>query len=299
MTDSESPPSGIKSAPGPWLNLPVTTYMFSFWSSPPLLDHAYAPLEAASSCADPKESGAFRGGVSLIEIVRYHDTPVGPYDELAIVPGSFDVTVLESKGKKMKQMPRHNDTCWNGRHNWNIPKHLAKFSYSTDPKTSTLSVKVSAPDADAKPFFSVDLSMVRYLPSFPFSTNIAKYFGVEMCMAQPPLPSGVKSPKLLRSDEDPTPLCGTSEWRFAIPEVWGKASLCWVNQTVPSKQTPNSAGQTSDGAEANETDRLLPQTDSENSGVGWPSYRPWPVGLWIEEGKINFQDAHVDGLKAK
>ena len=88
-------------APPPWLNLPVSTYMFYSYTKPPLLDHAYAPLEA-STWADPKQSGEFRGGIALLMIVRYRDTPVGPYDELLIVPGQFDVP--GSKGKNGKPL---------------------------------------------------------------------------------------------------------------------------------------------------------------------------------------------------
>ena len=48
------------------------------YTSGPLPDNVYAPLEAASSSfADPKLAGKFRGGVGNIQIVRYSDTPAG------------------------------------------------------------------------------------------------------------------------------------------------------------------------------------------------------------------------------
>jgi hypothetical protein len=109
------PPPSIKVAPSPWLNLPVSVYMLPFLSSPPLLDHAYAPLETASSFASAEASGQFKGGLGMIQIVRYHDTPVGPYDELLVIPGYFEVPGTK---KNMLRITRiyvnQNDTCWNG-----------------------------------------------------------------------------------------------------------------------------------------------------------------------------------------
>lgn len=66
----------------------------------------------------------------MVQLVRYTETPVGPYDELVIMPGDFEVPVLsggggggEGKGgkKKVKKNTRitgiwvsQKDTCWNG-----------------------------------------------------------------------------------------------------------------------------------------------------------------------------------------
>ena len=181
-------------------------------------------------------------------------------------------------------------TTWNGRQNWNIPKHLANFSFATDPRTSNLTIKVSPPSPNSKPFFHMELSKVKYVPSFPFSTSIATYSGVEMRMAQPPLPSAAGNLGLLAKGEDVESLCGTKEWRFAMPEVWGKASACWAKQVLPSKSASTSAN----GAEAGEQDALLGGARGEDAG--WPAYQPWSVGLWIEDGKINFKDVHVYGV---
>ena len=64
-----------------------------------------------------------------MQIVRYSETPVGPYDELVIMPGEFEVPVLSGSGdgegvgrkKKVKKNTRitgiwvsQKDTCWNG-----------------------------------------------------------------------------------------------------------------------------------------------------------------------------------------
>jgi hypothetical protein len=111
----------IKKVESPWLNLPVSTYILPFISSPPLLDHAYAPLEAASSFASAEASGEFCGGLGIIQIVRYHDSPVGPYDELLVVPGYFRVPGTKAWTGSEKSIGRvtriyvsQKNTCWNG-----------------------------------------------------------------------------------------------------------------------------------------------------------------------------------------
>ena len=51
-----------------------------FYGGDTLPDDVYAPLEAQSvSFSDPAKGGRFRGGLGMIQIVRYSDTPVGRY----------------------------------------------------------------------------------------------------------------------------------------------------------------------------------------------------------------------------
>lgn len=84
---------------------------------------AYSPLEAKSPFADPAASGEHLGGLSQIQIIRYTDSPVGPYDELIVCPGFFayekDNDKGESKRMKNARVTRvyvsQKSTCWNGR----------------------------------------------------------------------------------------------------------------------------------------------------------------------------------------
>lgn len=55
---------------------------------------AFPPLERKFANAT---EGDFIGLLGTIQIIRYTDTPVGPYDELLIVPGYFG---YEQDGKK-------------------------------------------------------------------------------------------------------------------------------------------------------------------------------------------------------
>lgn len=131
---SPSPPSllpssdTIPSAPPPWTTK-STTYILPFYHSPskPLPSKAYSPLSASHApfSAEP-ECGVFKGGLSLLQLLRYTETPVGPYDELAIMPGYFEYDKGKGKGEEKKEKKKgrnmritaiwvsQRETCWNG-----------------------------------------------------------------------------------------------------------------------------------------------------------------------------------------
>lgn len=83
----------------------------------------YSPLEMNSSFAH----GKFLGGLGSVQIIRYTKSPVGPYDELLLVPGTFGYEVTKSgKNGSAKIEEKKNlrvtqiyvsqkHTCWNGR----------------------------------------------------------------------------------------------------------------------------------------------------------------------------------------
>lgn len=58
----------------------------------------------------------------MIQIIRYTESPVGPYDELILSPGFHEYTV-EENGKRIKKKNARitriyvsqKYTCWNGR----------------------------------------------------------------------------------------------------------------------------------------------------------------------------------------
>jgi len=84
-------------------------------------------------------------------------------------------------------------------------------------------------------------------------------------------------------------LCGTSEWKVAMPEIWGKTKACWVDvdfepSTAPSEETPLISEAAGDVRQ------------NEGGKKWWPKYRPWKVGVFIEEGKMNFKDDEVEGI---
>lgn len=63
-------PPGIKAAPSPWLNLPVSIWILPFYSKVPLLGGVYATLEAESGFGDERVCGRFMGGLGTVQVVR-------------------------------------------------------------------------------------------------------------------------------------------------------------------------------------------------------------------------------------
>lgn len=95
---NESPDPYV-SVPAPW-SLKGTIY--SFFLLPGLgvpLDlvlpnKTYPPLERQYPFAI---EGNYTGTIGIIQVVRYTETPVGPYDEMFVIPGFYD---YDREGKK-------------------------------------------------------------------------------------------------------------------------------------------------------------------------------------------------------
>jgi hypothetical protein len=98
--------------------------MIPFWmpaataADPAFTSMAYAPLERGAPFGGAKW-GMPSGGISMLQLIRYSETPAGAYDELVVVPGSFE---YPAPGGERKHAPRisriyvsQRNTCWNGR----------------------------------------------------------------------------------------------------------------------------------------------------------------------------------------
>ncbi|ORY60285.1 uncharacterized protein BCR38DRAFT_349990 [Pseudomassariella vexata] len=256
----------------PW-KLKATVYMVSFYNSNPgdLPSIAYSPLESTSPFASTVY-GRHNGGLGQFQIIRYTESPVGPYDELIICPGSFDYPVSENGTTVTKKAARitriyvsQKYTCWNGRKNWNIPKHLAQFEFRDLPDGST-NVKVYPHDTTGDPteanpnhtpFFQATIKSVPWLPSFPFSLGWLPYIGVDVSIVQPPLPEGTGSHK---------ELVGTNQWCKIVPNQSGKTSLAWI-----------------DLSQRDDDGKLHGQHESF-----WPGLGRWQLGIKMENTDIVF-----------
>jgi hypothetical protein len=114
-------PAPIIVAPPPW-TLKATIYIFVFYISPSsaqsLPSFTFSPLEAASTFA----AGEAKGGIGMVQVIRNSESPVGPYDELLLVPGEFEYEVQQGGQMVKKKNLRvtriwvsQKQTCWNGR----------------------------------------------------------------------------------------------------------------------------------------------------------------------------------------
>ncbi|MCJ1417483.1 hypothetical protein MMC32_003827 [Xylographa parallela] len=287
-------------APPPW-TLKATVYMFAFHvpSKQQLPAFAYSPLESQSAFSS---SSKFCGGLASVQVIRYTESPVGPYDEMLLVPGNFEYEINEGgkvARKRNLQVSRiyvsQKLTCYNGRLNWNIPKHLARFSF-TSPSPGTTKVEVFPNDttgdsiestASMRPFFTGIYSPVSYIPRFPFSTRIAGYLGIDFHLVQPPLPEG---------NAKDGELPGTTKWCKILPlQYSSKTSMIWVDlkQTVTSakgisakSQPENIAGATGDAVAmgpGRQADGIY--SEFEN---WWPGLGRWQMGLKLENAIVEF-----------
>ena len=231
----------FKLEPAPW-TCKCTAYVCTFWRSPSqaLPDEVYDDLEAQSPAFRPADE-AYLGGLCLVQIIRYTSTPVGPYDELAILPGFF-----QRKGKKEKHARisriyvSQKDTCYNGRKNWNIPKHMARFEFTNlgesaeqqrllsgrgtvQPGGLRVDVFGAEPGAE-KAFFSATLRPVWFpIPYISFSSTWLKTIGINPPLLQPPLPQG-----------DTAEECDTQNWKKSVAKLSSrKCSAMWCEMTFP------------------------------------------------------------------
>ena len=116
-------------APPPWkLRATIYTFMMYISSKDAKILRAdgsflYSPLEAGSEFAQ----GKLIGGLGMVQLIRYSESPVGPYDEFLMTPGAFEYNLeVEGKNGKTEIVEKKNtrvtriyvsqkDTCWNGR----------------------------------------------------------------------------------------------------------------------------------------------------------------------------------------
>lgn len=109
-------------APAPWELKASVAYVIPMIGLTPNVPHkAFAPLERNSSYAT---SGQLLAGTGLIMIVRYKDSPVGPYDEFIVIPGLYNNPKdgLIPRFRISRIYVSHKYTTWNGRNSELLPK---------------------------------------------------------------------------------------------------------------------------------------------------------------------------------
>lgn len=174
-------------------------------------------------------------------------------------------------------------TAYNGRLNWNIPKHLARFSFSgqTTPECASspapLIVQVFPPGTcegdNVPPFFACTLTPWTWVPAVPVNTRCLP----SVVFVQPPLPEASAhqeaveivsmDPELdqydLDTQNEAAISVGTDGWcSFDVTAEVSRARGCWVE--YPMKDKSKNVG------------------DKENTW--FPSgLQPWRVGGWFEE----------------
>jgi hypothetical protein len=184
-------------------------------------------------------------------------------------------------------------TVYNGRLNWNIAKHLARFEFSHPPTPSggtppaELSFKVfpaGTKDGDgALPFFSCTLTPFTMFPPVPVSTS---WMPLDMTQVLPPVPAAVGHEEAVAAenegkidpyDLDPKKeaslLVGTDYWVAFPINAQSKARGCWVKVHELGK-------------DPNEDIRAV-----EEASKYWPQgVQPWSIGAWMAESVMQIDE---------
>ncbi|KAF2853613.1 hypothetical protein T440DRAFT_487492 [Plenodomus tracheiphilus IPT5] len=276
----------------PWMGLKAESYLL-FVKLSTLPKGVYDRFEEAWG---GEEMGKFEGGLGVVMIVRYSWTPVGAYDELLLIPGNFSVPQSSNTPPKIPRSAlriariyvSQRTTVYNGRLNWNIPKHLARFSFSAPPTLAgqsppaSLRVQVFPPsskDGDGvAPFFECTLKPWKWVPALPVNT---KWVPLSLMQVQPPIPEPVGRLEAvnreiegkfdaydIETDEEALRL-GTDRWTAYKTDVRApRARGCWVSM--------GKAGGQDSGENENANEKYWPQ-----------GLQPWAIGSWCEEGVID------------
>ncbi|KAL8711245.1 MAG: hypothetical protein Q9220_004390 [cf. Caloplaca sp. 1 TL-2023] len=205
------------------------------------------------------------GGMVMIQLLRYSSTPVGPYDEMLVAPGNFDVPGGHGSHTRITRIyVSQRDTTFNGRKNWNIPKHIARFKCTGNFSAPPFTIQLFPEDpANETPFFTASLKPLGFwTPSFPFSSKFLKRIGVPSSMVQPPLPSGEVESKDV--------VCGTDRWCKSEPVIYSpKAKLIWMDLKQPE------------------------QEGKKGSEHWWPGIKRWHVGVWLQNAQLDLGESEV------
>jgi hypothetical protein len=131
LSSKPSPPPGVSPVPAPW-QLRAKLYLFTKLLSPenredPVLQGLppgfYNPSETVNPSALAPVNGApqWKGGLSYVVLVRYEDSPVGPYDELiAVSDGWVNPFEKRTSGRITNIYVSTLQSVWNGRNNWSM-----------------------------------------------------------------------------------------------------------------------------------------------------------------------------------
>ncbi|PPJ56347.1 hypothetical protein CBER1_00723 [Cercospora berteroae] len=271
-----------------------------FANSDSLPKKAFPPLERQYPEAI---AGEYTGRLGMLQVLRYTETPVGPYDELLIIPGFFG---FEENGKRqeMTRVSRiyvsQKYTAWNGRKNWNIPKHLARFDWTySDDGSATVKVYPFDTTGDPtesspseKPFFQMTFSPLlpqnllsntltsllpglglnkglNLNPTIPFTTDLYALLGINATLYQPPVPASNDSFGAITD--------GGPNWKAVVP---GQHSTNSTLGLVNLDQTGGDGEATGVNAVG---DEFFPNF--------WPGLPKQNVGIRLRDATITFSEA--------
>ena len=116
------------------------------------------------SCFIPEEWKILKwSGIGYVMLVDYKDSPVGPYNELLIIPGKADLA--EKKLRTISKIYVDSaESMFSGRSNWGIPKELTDFKWTQKDRRHLIQV------GGYLPWLEIRLEEGGF--RFPFNTGL-------------------------------------------------------------------------------------------------------------------------------
>lgn len=143
----------VLKAPAPWKLKGEGIILIFKFNKDWVENHAHLPKHLV---------GKFRGGLGYVMLVDYHESPVGPYRELLIIPGKFRKTKMQAITKIYVDSEA---STLNGRKNWGIPKETLPFTWTKEQGKDIIGIKFGE-----KEVFSAEITHGGL--SFPVSTSL-------------------------------------------------------------------------------------------------------------------------------
>ncbi|KAH9852028.1 hypothetical protein C2E23DRAFT_827258 [Lenzites betulinus] len=229
---------------------------------------SYFPTQETQLYKASMEQGAFRGGRGSITLIRYSESPVGPFEELAIAPGEFANPYQKPSHRVTRAYVSSMEALINGRQNWGLPRELAQFSFtpSLDYRDATevrIFPAISPTEFASEACFAALIKPVSWLPTIP--TSLSHFPRVTLC--QPPLEA--------TSDSAAPGLGAIPRWHLLdCSESSGRTKLFRCEGLLPpQEEAPNSDPQ------ASKTTTKKRMAD----GVAFPDVDPYSIGIhWTE-----------------
>lgn len=326
-------------APAPW-HTRCTAHLLPYYTTathiPP--HKTYAPLEASSPAFSSLQTPNHTGGLSFAQIIRYTETPVGAYDELALLPGYWrppaDVygsnsSSNDGRRKASSRQDLRITGIWvssqasvlNGRQNWGIPKHMARFKFTPMLETGSGKRAVASKTDEASrrgaplkvEVFPYDVPATTATATTPTPSTLTEYDTMETSVKPfftavihevpyvPALPFASNwceyvglSTRIL---QPPLPVgkeeyeVGTENWMLGRPILrTRRAKAVWFDMR-------QAGGIKKEGEVLPEAGEAREKEQVEENW--WPGMRRWNLGLTCENATLDLGEPEVLGSKVK
>ncbi|TBU44019.1 hypothetical protein BD309DRAFT_863230, partial [Dichomitus squalens] len=234
---------------------------------------SYFPAQETELYKISTHHGAFRGGRGSITLMRYIESPIGPFDELAISPGEFTNPFEGPTHRVTRAYVSSLSAVVNGRSNWGLPRELAQFVFTPSlDHSDAIEVRVYPAISFSPVSFAEDacfaalIKPVSWLPTIPAS--LAHFPQVKLF--QPPL----------EASQDPAydDLVAAPKWHALDASSYkGRAEIFRCEGLLTQKDV-----QPSIGPDETPGKRKIHKTGVAD-GTGFPDVEPYSIGLhWTE-----------------